>query len=71
MNHLSEGMSLGRKIEQIALRNAITRLARIGELVDEIDTWEGYETRDIGRAFLAETVYDLRDEIRRALTGEP
>ena len=41
------------------------------ELVDEIDTWEGYDTHDIGHAFLAETVYDLRDEIRAALDGKP
>ena len=38
-------------------------------LADGPDTWEGYQTHDIGFAFLAESVLDWTDSLRKALAS--
>lgn len=45
------------------------RLAR--EVLDEFDTWTAYETRDIGAAFLAESVHELLAPLRALVAPEP
>lgn len=54
-----------------AVRDLIdARLAPIRALLDDgPDTWEGYDTRDIGPAFLKESVWEFTADLYAALSA--
>lgn len=58
----------------LALCDEIDRLRaaieRVRALVSEARTWSPYETRDIGAAYLEETVTEQLNDIEQALDGD-
>lgn len=48
----------------------LATMERVESLLDEADRWKPYPSRDIGDAYLAESVTDFWAEIRAAINGE-
>ena len=70
--HASRVVAMEAENEDLtAERDALAaRLAAVEALLaDGPDTWEGYDTRDIGHAFLAESVLDFTADLRAALAA--
>jgi hypothetical protein len=58
------GHQNGRKEQAAADR------ARIEAVLSEVDGWAGYDSRDTGHVFLADSVHDLVADLRAALDSE-